>query len=92
MEIFNSNLNTFSTFLQYVIHKNYEKYPIYVKQTLGAAYKRFFISDKCEGNWILKVWVRLIIGCGILRYIFFNGSENPYDKTKILGSVGVGGD
>ena len=64
MKIFNSNLNNFSTFIQYFIHKN-EKYPMYLKQTLGAAYKRVFMSDKCERNWILKVWVQLING--ILR-------------------------
>ena len=29
---------------------NYQKYAIYIKQILDAAYKRVFMSDKYEGN------------------------------------------
>ena len=65
MKICDSNLDTFSTLLQYFIHNSYQKYPLAYRQSLGAANKRGFISDKCEGNLVLKVWVRLIIGCGL---------------------------
>ena len=50
MKIFNFNLNFFSIFLHYFIHKKVSEISNIFKQIMGAAYKRVCKSDKCEGN------------------------------------------